>query len=162
MVAVPLHSVWRDVMPPVPASVLVVEDEPLVRLLAADLLGEAGLKVVEAANASEALTILKAGVEVHVLLADVDMPPGINGYELARAVHELWPGIEILITSGRAWPAAGDLPMGAAFLPKPVPNETLVSYVQAAAARARSLEVGASEDKYDEQSGAVVPFPRSA
>ena len=70
------------------------------------------------------------------MLSDVDMPPGPNGYELARRVHERWPTVEILVISGRQWPTEGDLPDEAAFLAKPMPNEVLVSYVKAAAERA--------------------------
>lgn len=64
--------------------VLLVEDEPLVRLVTADILIEADFHVIEAANADEALTVLSAGVEVDVLLSDVEMPPGPTGYALAR------------------------------------------------------------------------------
>jgi CheY-like chemotaxis protein len=144
--------------------VLLVEDEPLVRLLAADVLVEAHFRVIEAATAEEALTVLQAGVEVDVLLSDVEMPPGINGYELARSVDAQWPEIEILITSGREWPTQGDLPPGAAFLAKPCPNEVLVSYVQSAAARARSARTArAAEDLAGTaEDGTIVPFPKTA
>jgi CheY-like chemotaxis protein len=116
-------------------TVLIVEDEPLVRLVAADLLAEAQCRVVEAANAAEALAVLEAGVRIDVLLADVDMPPGINGCELAREVDRRWPRIGIVVTSGRQHPAAGDLPDGAVFLPKPSPNAQLVAWVKTVAAR---------------------------
>ncbi|MBW4960235.1 response regulator, partial [Klebsiella pneumoniae] len=56
--------------------VLLVEDDPLVRMVTADILLDADFRVIEAANADEALTVLSAGVEVDVLLSDVDMPPG--------------------------------------------------------------------------------------
>jgi len=137
-----------------PPVVLLVEDEPLLRLVVSDLLIEAECRVVEAANAAEALAVLEAGVAVEVLLADVDMPPGINGYELARRVHARWPGVEILMMSGRQWPADGDMPPGAAFLAKPCPTEALVSHVRSAAARARSHA--------PVPAGGVIPFPRSA
>lgn len=117
--------------------VLLVEDEPLVRLVMADLLLESGFRVIEAANAAEALTVLEAGVQVSVLLADVDMPPGINGYELAHQVYARWPTIEVLVTSGRRWPGDGDLPPGAAFLAKPCPNDVIVAHVRSAAGRAQ-------------------------
>lgn len=144
--------------------VLLIEDEPRVRLLAADVLLGAKFRVIEAANSEEALTVLQAGIEVDVLLSDVEMPPGINGYALARQVHEHWPQIEILITSGREWPTEGDLPPGAAFLAKPCPNETLVSYVQAAAERARAVRAAqAMEEVASTPDGStVVPFPRTA
>jgi CheY-like chemotaxis protein len=148
---------------PLQSVVLVVEDEPLVRLLVSEVLTDAGFKVLEAANAGEALTILQAGIEVHVLYADVDMPPGINGYELARQVHRNWPGIEILITSGRAWPGQGDLPMGAAFLAKPVPIEAMVSHVKAAADRAQEAKAArVAAAPLDSTEDTIVPFPKSA
>jgi DNA-binding NtrC family response regulator len=141
------------------SAVLVVEDEPLVRLFVGELLVDAGFRVIEAANASEALTILAAGLDVGVLLADVDMPPGINGYELSHEVHRRWPAIEILVTSGRRWPAEGDLPAGAAFLSKPCPNEAILAHVKSAMARARETRSKAAADKDD---STVVPFRGSA
>ena len=141
--------------------VLVVEDEPLVRLLVSEVLTDSGFKVLEAANAGEALTILNAGIAVHVLYADVDMPPGINGYELAQQVHQGWPNVEILITSGRAWPGQGDLPAGAAFLAKPVPIEAMVSRVQSAADRARAAQGGAGDGDHAVD-GNVIAFPKFA
>ena len=136
--------------------VLLVEDEPLVRLVVAELLFEAGFRVIEAANAAEALAVLDSGLPVHVLLADVDMPPGINGYALAHQVRERWPAVEVLVTSGRHWPGEGDLPAGAAFLAKPCPSEVIVLQVGSAAQRARAARaaVGAEPD--------VVPVPKTA
>jgi CheY-like chemotaxis protein len=135
-------------------AVLLVEDEPLVRLVVSELLLDAGFRVVEAANAAEALAVLEAGVPIAVLLADVDMPPGINGYELALQVYERWPKVEILIMSGRQWPAEGDLPPGAAFLAKPCPNEAIISHVRSGIERS-AVDPEASE-------GRVVPFPKTA
>jgi CheY-like chemotaxis protein len=141
--------------------VLLVEDEPLVRLVAADILIDANFRVIEAANAEEALTVLQAGIEVDVLLSDVEMPPGLNGYELARHVHTRWPPIEILITSGREWPREGDLPPGAAFLAKPCPSETLLSYVRSAAERAQATKAAQSSvTETASPEGMVVPFPK--
>jgi DNA-binding NtrC family response regulator len=144
---------------PISGVVLLVEDEPLVRMVTADILIDADFRVIEAGNANEALS---AGVEVDVLLSDVEMPPGRNGYALARQVHEHWPSTEILITSGREWPQAGDLPPGAAFLAKPCPSETLVSYVRTAAERAQTARTGRSaETEADLVDGTVVPFSKA-
>jgi CheY-like chemotaxis protein len=118
--------------------VLLAEDEPLLRLLTADLLTDAGCRVIEAASASVALAVLAAEADVDLLVADVDMPPGISGFELAREVARRWPGVEILITSGRASPSEGELPPGARFLAKPCPDDTLLSHVRLAAERARA------------------------
>ncbi len=142
------------------STVLLVEDEPLIRLFISELLEEAGFKVVEAANATEALVILEAGLRVNVLLTDVDMPSGCNGFELAHRVHKSWPEAEILIMSGRQWPEEGDLPPGAAFLAKPCPNEAIVSHVHSAAERIggyRRRDHGASSE-----AAKILPFPRTA
>lgn len=148
-------------MPETPSTVLLVEDEPLIRLFVAELLEESGFKVVEAANATEALVLLEAGLEVNVLLTDVDMPSGCNGFELAHKVHESWPEAEILIMSGRQWPAEGDLPMGAAFLAKPCPNEAIVSHVHSAAERSR----GYTRSKLSpalQGTARILPFSKTA
>jgi two-component system, response regulator PdtaR len=123
---------------PILGVVLLVEDQPLVRLMTADLLMEANFRVIEAADAAEALRVMKAEVQVDVLLSDVEMPPGINGYALAGQVHQDWPWVEIIIMSGREWPQENDLPPGASFLAKPFPNATLVAHVRAAAEKAQA------------------------
>ncbi|WP_210485194.1 response regulator [Microvirga antarctica] len=143
------------------STVLLVEDEPLIRLFLSELLEESGFKVIEAANAVEALTILEAGREVTVMLTDVDMPAGRSGFELARTVSKCWPHIEILIMSGRQWPARGDLPAGAAFLAKPCPNETIVAHVESAVLRTRRLS---QPDAAPNEAGSaeILPFPKTA
>jgi CheY-like chemotaxis protein len=136
-----------------------VEDEPLVRLVAADILMEAQFRVIEAADAEEALTVLKA--EVDVVLSDVEMPPGMNGYDLARHIHRNWPSVGLLVASGREWPRAHDLPPGAVFMGKPYSHATLISHALAAtekarAARALARPLGEPDD------GAAGPVPKTA
>jgi DNA-binding NtrC family response regulator len=165
MIGVVRHRVASlEVMSEDQSTVLLVEDEPLIRLFISELLEDAGFKVVEAANATEALVLLNAGLPVNVLLTDVDMPIGCNGFELAHQVHKSWPQTEILIMSGRQWPAQGDLPPGAAFLAKPCPNEAIVSHVHSAAERTRRfsrapkpLHMG-----HADRAAKVVPFPKTA
>jgi CheY-like chemotaxis protein len=67
--------------------VLLVEDEPIVRMIASDSLEEAGFDVVEASNAQEAMAILAARDDVGVLFTDVDMPGKLDGLALAGLVH---------------------------------------------------------------------------
>lgn len=144
-------------------TVLLVEDEPLIRLFMSELLEEAGFKVVEAANASEATIIVEAGLPVHVLLTDVDLPVGFDGFELAHRFHEARPEAAILLMSGRRWPAQGDLPPGAAFLEKPCPNEAIVAYVHSVAERVRRARRAAGPDlSLADGTGRVVPFPKTA
>ena len=146
-----------------PSTVLLVEDEPLIRLFISDLLEDAGFKVVEAANATEAIVLLEAGLAVNVLPTDVDMPLGCSGFELAHRVHRSWPEIEILIMSGRQWPSEGDIPPGAAFLAKPCPNEAIVSHVLSAAERTKRFgHVAKNPRPSVEQAGKILPFPKTA
>jgi CheY-like chemotaxis protein len=94
-----------------PPAVLLVEDEGLVRMLAADILAdEGGYKVIEAVNADEALTFLDVRPDIRVLVADVDVPGNLNGYALARIVDMRWPGVWIIVSSGVTGPVPETCP----------------------------------------------------
>jgi len=99
--------------------VLVVEDEPLVRMLAADILEDEGFEVVEAATAVAALALLEKRQDVTALFTDIDMPGGMNGLELAAVVHERWPHIALVVTSGVFRVGADKLPGDGVFIGKP-------------------------------------------
>jgi CheY-like chemotaxis protein len=107
-------------------TVLVVEDETLVRMFMADFLDEAGFKVFEAVNADEALTVLEARPDVQAVVTDIEMPGSMNGIELAHEIRHRWPGIGVIVTSGRQRPGLNDLPEGVPFLAKPYLPETVV------------------------------------
>jgi two-component system, response regulator PdtaR len=109
--------------------VLVVEDDSLVRMLAVDLLEEAGFEVVEAEHAPAALDALARRPDVQVMLTDVEMPGQPDGFGLARRVAAERPEVGIMIVSGRAWPRPGDLPPGGVFVGKPYDGEALVAQV---------------------------------
>jgi CheY-like chemotaxis protein len=107
--------------------VLVVEDEPLVRMTALDELEEAGFQVLEAVNADEALKVLATrSDEVQVLFTDVHMPGSMDGIALAEQVHQRWPHILLLISSGRARLDPDEIPDHGRFLAKPYYGATLV------------------------------------
>ncbi|TCU58180.1 response regulator receiver domain-containing protein [Novosphingobium sp. PhB57] len=106
-------------------KVLLVEDEALIRVIGTDALEEAGYDVLEAGSADEALEILEAYNEVLVLFTDIRMPGSLNGLELARIVHERWPKMKLLLTSGDTWPSENEIPDDGRFLPKPYRVETL-------------------------------------
>jgi two-component system, response regulator PdtaR len=113
-----------------PPVVLLVEDEPLVRMTAADELEEAGFQVVEAANADVALAVLEArSDEVQVLFTDVDMPGSMDGMALAEQVHRRWPHVLLLISSGYARPHPDEIPDHGHFVPKPYIGATLVRHI---------------------------------
>lgn len=113
-----------------PPVVLLVEDELLVRMTAADELEESGFQVLEAANADVALKVLEArSDEVQVLFTDVHMPGSMDGMELAEQVHARWPHVRILISSGYAQPRQNEIPDDGRFMPKPYHAATLVRHV---------------------------------
>lgn len=99
--------------------VLIVEDEALIRMSAVDMIEQTGRGIVEAVNADEAIDILTSRKDIGFLFTDVEMPGSMDGLELAQAVHDRWPGIAIVVTSGRRRPNAGDLPVGSRFIAKP-------------------------------------------
>lgn len=111
-------------------KILVVEDEPLLLILACDIAHDLGFTVLEATNADDAITHLENYPEVRIMMTDIDMPGSIDGLKLAAAVRERWPPVQIVIVSGKQRPSCGDLPEGSVFLPKPYDighlSETLV------------------------------------
>jgi CheY-like chemotaxis protein len=72
-------------------AVLIVEDEPLVRLCAVDTVEGAGFEVIEAANADEAIRILESRSDIRVVFTDLHMPGAMDGLKLAHAVRNRWP-----------------------------------------------------------------------
>jgi CheY-like chemotaxis protein len=99
--------------------VLIVEDEFLLRMDAADMIAAAGFEVVEAANADQAIKILETRRDIIVVFTDIQMPGSMDGLKLARAVRGRWPPIKIVATSGHLNVNELDLPEGGRFLLKP-------------------------------------------
>jgi CheY-like chemotaxis protein len=92
--------------------VLVVEDEVLIRMVVADYLRACGYRVIEAANADEAMLILQhLEIDVDVVLSDIQMPGSMDGFDLSRWLRANRPGIDVLLTGTvpRATQAAAEL-----------------------------------------------------
>jgi two-component system, response regulator PdtaR len=117
----------RQAMP----TILVVEDDALVRMHGMVVLEEAGFTVLEAADADEALLILDGLIAVDLLFSDIDMPGSMNGLDLACLVHERWPCMHLMLTSGHHRLTPGQLPAAGKFLPKPWAQDVLVRQVRA-------------------------------
>jgi CheY-like chemotaxis protein len=100
-------------------KVLVVEDEPIIRLGMVSSIEDAGYVVIEAANADEAISRLAQDSEVGVVVTDVDMPGSMDGIRLAHYVRRRWPPIQLLVISGKVGVMPGELPEGARFMSKP-------------------------------------------
>jgi CheY-like chemotaxis protein len=80
-------------------------------MVIADYLRDCGYKVIEGVNADDALAVLQAARKIDVILAEVQLTGGIDGFELARQIREKYPAIDVILTSGaaRAAAKAGDL-----------------------------------------------------
>jgi two-component system, response regulator PdtaR len=107
--------------------VLVVEDDYLIRKNAVAIIDDAGFQVVEADNADDALEILEANSNIHIVFTDIQMPGSIDGLKLAKFVKDRWPPIKIVATSGRFKVDTADLPKDVVFVPKPYDPDHLVA-----------------------------------
>jgi DNA-binding NtrC family response regulator len=110
-------------------AVLVVEDEPLIRMVAAHAFEQAGVSCFEAGDADEALVQLQKHPEIGVLFTDINMPGSMDGMTLATAVHDRDPQMELIVTSGRRTYSSGELPDSGTFLAKPYSLIRLVEVV---------------------------------
>ena len=98
-------------------AILVVDDEPFIRMAAADTVEDLGFCPIEAGDASEALDILSTHPEIELLFTDINMPGSMDGVALARCACRQRPDLGIIVTSGRERPAS--VPGDGTFLPKP-------------------------------------------
>ena len=105
--------------PPSRHVVLVVEDEPLLLMMATDLVEEAGFEAVEARSADQAVKILQDRKDIRIVFTDIDMPGSMNGMRLAAMVRDRWPPIEIIIVSGHVKLGKDDMPARSVIYSKP-------------------------------------------
>src|SRR5436309_15192450 len=97
-------------LPDIPAVVLVVEDEMLLRMRAVDMVEDAGFTSVEAVDADQAIAILESRSDIALLFTDIQMPGSMDGLRLAHAVRKRWPPIKIILVSGQLKLADLELP----------------------------------------------------
>jgi signal transduction histidine kinase/CheY-like chemotaxis protein len=117
------------------ATVLVVDDEPTVRMLVTEIVEDLGLTSIEAGDSAAGLKVLQSDVSIDLLVTDVGLPGGMNGRQMADAARVSRPDLKVLFITGYAENAAlghGHLAPGMAVVTKPFPIETM-------AARIRSL-----------------------
>jgi len=119
----PDHSV-------IPAVVLVVEDEMLLRMRAVDMVEDAGYTSIEAVDADQAVAILEARSDVALMLTDIQMPGSMDGLKLAHAVHRRWPPIKIILVSGQLKMANIDIPLDSRFFGKPLDAAEMVTQMR--------------------------------
>jgi CheY-like chemotaxis protein len=106
--------------------ILVVENNELLKVFMANLVGTAGFVALQASNADEALTILELRPDIALLVTNVVMHGSMDGAELAHAVCNRWPAVKIMVVSGKAGLSEQDLPAKSVFFSKPYHDEELV------------------------------------
>ena len=127
----------HDARPTGPIA-LIVEDDPIVRELAAALLEESDLRVVECEDAEQAFASLcKFGEEIALIFADVRLPGLLDGVDLAQRAKVLWPHITMVVTTGYPGARLEALPDNVVYMPKPWLALDVLMQAEHAADRAR-------------------------
>ncbi len=110
-------------------TVLVVEDEIIIRLMVADALRAQGINVIEASNGDDALRVLQSSLPVQLLLTDIRMPSELDGLALAHIARAARPGLKLIVSSGQ--PAGHEVDgLADAFFAKPFDLRAIVQRVQ--------------------------------
>ena len=113
-------------------SILVLEDDEIIRALMVDVLEDFGAVVTSFPSADEGMIYLERGDEpVHLIVSDVQMPGLLNGYDLSRVVAHRWPEVQVVLTSGNTT-IASQLGGSVRFLSKPWSTDHLIECVQTA------------------------------
>jgi CheY-like chemotaxis protein len=114
-------------------TIMVVEDEIMVRTAIAEYLRHCGYRVIEAASADEAIVMLtEAGVKIDLVFSDIEMPGSMDGFGLARWVRANKPAMHIILTGTlqKAAHAAGDLCEEGPHLAKPYEPSQLIDWIK--------------------------------
>jgi CheY-like chemotaxis protein len=114
-------------------TVLVVDDEPTVRMLVTEILEELGYATIEAADGASGLKALQSEARVDLLVTDMGLPGGMNGRQLAEAGRAARPGLRVLFITGYAENAVignGQLEPGMQVITKPFAMEALASRIK--------------------------------
>ena len=106
--------------------VLIVEDEFLIRMYAAEMIEAAGYDVIEAINADHAIAILESRRDIRVVFTDLNLPGSMDGVKLAHAVRHRWPPVHIIATSAYHPILKDELPEGSVFLPNPYRDRCVI------------------------------------
>jgi CheY-like chemotaxis protein len=86
------------------AAILIVEDEPFVRMMAEDAAQSLGLQLLSATGGEAAIAAARTVPALEILFTDINMPPGPDGWTVAREVREIHPSVRVIYTSGQAGP----------------------------------------------------------
>jgi DNA-binding NtrC family response regulator len=114
----------------IPAVILIVEDEMMLRMRAVDMVEDAGYTPVEAVDADGAVAILESRSDIALMVTDIHMPGSMDGLGLAHAVHARWPSIKIIVVSGRLTLPNIDLPADSRFFGKPLEAGEMIAQMR--------------------------------
>jgi DNA-binding response OmpR family regulator len=127
----PADAPRNSVGPPQPPTVLVVDDDVLVRVAISANLREAGFQVLEASSAHDALGVMLADMPIDVLLTDLQMPGAMDGFGLAAAARGSAPDMKVLVMSSFLPQSTGARLTPFEYIEKPFPPQTLIARVRA-------------------------------
>lgn len=106
-------------------TVLVVEDDQILRSLVVDAISLLGVRIIDCGSADDALTILEGSSSIDLVVTDICMPGSMDGFELAKVIWSRWPCLPVILTSGNRSVPEAELPPYAIFLRKPWSLEAL-------------------------------------
>ena len=146
-----------------PIEVLVVDDDPILRLDLADRLRRRGFAVFRAGNADQAIRTMERHPSVRAVFSDRKMPD-MDGLGLLHLISQRWPGRLLALVSGWSSPANHEMPPGAVFLQKPIRRRDLDSVLRVLAAGIQQDRVAAqgavlARANLDQRRGAPVLSP---
>jgi CheY-like chemotaxis protein len=111
--------------------VLVVEDEPIIRMSTVAMIEDAGYEVVEASNADDAIIHLETRPEIRAVFSEIEMPGSMDGLKLIHHIRKRWPPAVLILASGRLSPPVDDMPEKTVFLRKPYAEHHLLKALEA-------------------------------
>lgn len=114
--------------------ILIIEDEPVLRIEAIDMVERAGFEAVESTSVEDAIHTLEEWLDIRIVYIDLDMPRGVRGIEIAAAIRNRWPPIDIILTAANFSKAELDLPVRAEFYSKPIQHSEIVAAMHRMAA----------------------------
>jgi CheY-like chemotaxis protein len=113
------------------STVLVVEDDTLLRFSISEDLASQGYEVLSAMNADQAIEILESRTDISTIFTDIEMPGSMDGLRLAAAVRDRWPPINIIVTSGKGRPSQAQMPKNTQFVEKPYQSADVLTAFRA-------------------------------
>ncbi len=133
--AVTVDATGRNALEPIAAgeTVLVIDDEPLVRMLVVEVLEDLGFTAIEAGDGPQGLKVLRSNARIDLLITDVGLPNGMNGRQVADAARELRPDLKVMFVTGYAENAVlshGHLDPGMQVMTKPFDMSVLANRIR--------------------------------